>query len=59
MVDTPGPAVETIGLHKKFGNVVAVDGLDLRAQVGSSGSLEDLLLDLFGVTNRNPLRSTR
>ena len=35
MVDTPGPAVETIGLHKKFGNVVAVDGLDLQVEAGS------------------------
>jgi len=35
MGDTPGPAVETIGLHKKFGDLVAVDGLDLRVEAGS------------------------
>ena len=35
MDDTPGPAVETIGLCETFGDVVAVDGLDLRVEAGS------------------------
>ncbi len=35
MDDTPGPAVEAIGLHKEFGDVVAVDRLDLRVEAGS------------------------
>jgi ABC-2 type transport system ATP-binding protein len=35
MYDTPSPAVENTGLHKTFGNVVAVDGLDIRVEAGS------------------------
>jgi ABC-2 type transport system ATP-binding protein len=35
MDDTPNPAVEATGLHKTFGDVVAVDGLDLRVEAGS------------------------
>jgi ABC-2 type transport system ATP-binding protein len=35
MDDTPEPAVEAIGLHKEFGDVVAVDHLDLRVEAGS------------------------
>jgi len=35
-VDTnTSPAIETQGLHKTFGNMTAVDGLDLRVEAGS------------------------
>lgn len=35
MDHTLPPAVETIGLRKNFGDLVAVDGLDLRVEAGS------------------------
>ncbi len=35
MDDPREPAVVTIGLSKKFGDVVAVDGLDIRVEAGS------------------------
>lgn len=36
MADRRAPAIEIVGLVKRFGNVVAVDGLDLAVQAGET-----------------------
>lgn len=41
MVDVQGPpaAVELLGVHRSFGPVRAVDGIDLRLKVGEIAAL--------------------